>query len=64
MTTRLPTEDEALAAAAQVIAEDLQRQDERTPLEAARASLGKDATAEQLQAWVDEFRPSAARRSA
>lgn len=53
----MTTEQEALAAAAQVIAEDLQRQQlERTPTEAARAALGSDATPERIAAWIARFR--------
>lgn len=50
------TREQAIAAAAQVIAEDLQRQLERPPREAAVASLGRYATEAEITAWIQRFR--------
>lgn len=48
--------DQAIAGAGQVYAEGIARQDARSPREAARAALGRDATDEQLTAWVATYR--------
>lgn len=55
--------DQALAEAGRVYAEGLARQDARTPHEAALAALGRTATAAQIDAWLQTYRPTAARRS-
>jgi hypothetical protein len=49
--------DQAIAAAGQVYAEGIARQDARPPQEAAVAALGRDATAEQVEAWIARHRP-------
>lgn len=51
------TQAEAVAAAGQVYAEAIARQDARSPREAAREALGRAATAQQIDAWVAKFRP-------
>lgn len=56
MTAQQTSYAEAVAAAGQVYAEAIARQDARPPREAAREALGKAATAAELQAWIAEFR--------
>lgn len=53
------TRQEAFDAAARHFAESLARQDARTPRDAARASLGPDATDTQINDWITRFRPDA-----
>ena len=48
-----------MAAAAVQVAEDLARQDARSPREAAIASLGPDATDMQIREWIACYRPDA-----
>lgn len=57
----MTTYDDAITAAGQVIADDLVRQSERTPREAAIASLGNAATEAQISAWITTHRPARAR---
>lgn len=57
----MTTYDEAIAGAGQVIVDGLVRQAERTPREAAMASLGRDATEAQIAAWIAVHRPARAR---
>lgn len=56
-------QEQAIAAAGVVYAEAIARQDARTPREAAREALGRDATDVQIEAWIREFRPPLTRRS-
>jgi cation transport regulator ChaB len=57
--------DQAIAAAGEVYAEGIARQDARPPHEAALAALGRDATPDQVEAWIGRHRPegTAAERS-
>lgn len=57
----MTTYDEAIAQAGQVIVDDLIRQSQRTPREAAVASLGRDATEGAIGIWIAEHRPACAR---
>ena len=58
MTT---TRDEAIDAAAEEIVRDLLRQAQRTPRDAAIASLGARSTRDQQDAWIARHRPATAR---
>jgi hypothetical protein len=53
--------EEAVAGAGQVIADDLIRQSQRTPRDAALASLGRGATEQQITDWIRIHRPARAR---
>lgn len=61
--TTVVSQAEAVAAAGQVYAEAIARQDARPPREAAREALGRTATAEQIDAWIREFRPPVPQRN-
>lgn len=60
MTAVAPYE-QAVADAGQVIADDLVRQAQRTPRDAAIASLGRQATDAQIASWIATHRPARAR---
>lgn len=53
--------EQAIAEAGQVIVDGLVRQSQRTPRDAAVASLGRDASEEQIRSWIATHRPSRAR---
>lgn len=55
------TREQAIAEAGEVIAADLAQQQTRPAREAALASLGRNATDEQIAAWITTHRPAAAR---
>ena len=55
MTTR----DDAVRAAAVHVVDSLARQAARAPRDAAVAALGVDASEEQIEAWIREWRPEA-----
>lgn len=57
------SQEEAVAAAGQVYAEAIARQDARPPREAAREALGRAATADQIDDWIAEFRPPVPQRN-
>ena len=61
-TDRTPTYEEAIAAAGAVIARDLAQQARRPAPEAARLAIGRDATPEQIDAWIARFRPEHVQR--
>lgn len=55
MTTR----EQAIDAAAVQVMDSLARQDTRTSRDAAVASLGPDATEQQIAAWIATYRSDA-----
>jgi cation transport regulator ChaB len=55
--------DQAIAAAGEVYAEGIARQDARPPHEAALAALGRDANPEQIAAWIARHRPQQRHRT-
>lgn len=55
MTVPVPYE-QAIAEAGQVIVDDLIRQSQRTPRDAAIAALGRDASEQQISSWIASHR--------
>jgi hypothetical protein len=55
--------DAQLASAHREVLADLERQDARSPRDAALASLGAHATETQISDWIARFRPEALHRS-